>query len=202
MKPSHPSPHVDHAKYVQGIRKKNALVLDDIYEDCFSEIVGWIMSKGIPEGKAEDLFQDSVEIFIRHCLSEDFVLTCSVRNYLYSVCRNKIREFYRSTDRQVVRISLIEHSIREITAVLYRCWRRSSTHRRTLPNGCVHWGLLNWNWVNMHRRRLPSKPWRPSARPTGQPQISTWESYICARAHLNGPRSTSPAWIARAITSP
>ena len=44
---------------------------------------------------AKDIFQDALIIFHRKVRSEEFVLTCAVSTYLFSICRNLWREELR-----------------------------------------------------------------------------------------------------------
>lgn len=50
---------------------------------------------------AEDIFQDSLVIFITKVSNKDFTLTCNFKSFLFSICRNLSHEYFRKKGKEV-----------------------------------------------------------------------------------------------------
>lgn len=60
----------------------------EIYRKNFPIIKGWIIKNGGSDGDVADIFQEAVVVLFGKIQEEDFVLTCSIGTYLFSVCKN------------------------------------------------------------------------------------------------------------------
>jgi RNA polymerase sigma factor (sigma-70 family) len=90
---------------------------------------------------AKDVFQDALIIFHRKARGDDFVLTCAVSTYLFSICRNLWREELRRRNRSLTRWEVEDMPVEEadVTAMLAREGEYSTAEQalRTLGDKCL-----------------------------------------------------------------
>ncbi len=78
----------DHEKAVFkaiGVNDKDAI--ESVYKDNFSLIQHFVLYNNGNEDDARDIFQEAMIVLFEKSKSPDFVLTCQIKTYLYSVCR-------------------------------------------------------------------------------------------------------------------
>ena len=73
---------------VSSSEKKNNEVFKFFYKEYFPLISHFIIKNSGTEKDAEDLFQDTIIVFYKKLKHGNLTLSCSVKTYLYSVCRN------------------------------------------------------------------------------------------------------------------
>jgi len=59
-----------------------------LYQEYFSVIQYYIKENNGSEDDAADVFQDSLIVLHDKVRSEQFKLTCAMKTYIYSICRN------------------------------------------------------------------------------------------------------------------
>jgi RNA polymerase sigma factor (sigma-70 family) len=107
----------DSGEIIRSIKEGNPLPLQRVYSDNRETFLNYAAGFGINEEDAKDIYQDSILAF-RDNIYKDHLkqLTCSVKTYLFSIGKNKIREFLRNEKRSInVKNVLIE----ETDEVLY-----------------------------------------------------------------------------------
>lgn len=62
--------------------------LESIYRDHYPVIKSFILKNNGSEIEAQDIFQDAIIVFYEKMRLSDFVLTSSIRTFIYSVSRN------------------------------------------------------------------------------------------------------------------
>jgi RNA polymerase sigma factor (sigma-70 family) len=72
---------------VSEIRKKNEIVLQELYKTHYAMIVHLVCSNSGTEQEAKDIYQEAVMAFYERVQQPTFVLTCKIKTYLYAVCR-------------------------------------------------------------------------------------------------------------------
>jgi RNA polymerase sigma factor (sigma-70 family) len=72
---------------VSEIRKKNRIVLQELYKAHYPMILNLICSNSGTEQEAKDIYQEAVIAFYEKVQEPDFVLHCKVKTYLYAVSR-------------------------------------------------------------------------------------------------------------------
>jgi len=80
-------------KILKQLRSGSERLVDEALKFLFDEYFGLIRHFTLKNSgtvlDAEDLFQDAVTIFYEQVVSENLQLTCAVKTYLYSICRNQ-----------------------------------------------------------------------------------------------------------------
>ena len=59
-----------------------------IYEQHYDIIASFILKNNGSSTDAEDVFQEAMIVFYKKIQNEELELTCSIRTYLYAICRN------------------------------------------------------------------------------------------------------------------
>ena len=68
-----------------GVNDKDAI--ESVYKDNFSLIQHFVLYNNGSEDDARDIFQEAMIVLYEKSKSPDFVLTCQIKTYLYSVGR-------------------------------------------------------------------------------------------------------------------
>ncbi len=74
---------------LDGIKLKNTIILQFIMKDNFLSIKQMVLLNGGSESDADDILQESLIVLYRKIREDNFILTCSLKTYLYSVARLK-----------------------------------------------------------------------------------------------------------------
>lgn len=72
---------------IAEIRRKNEVALGELYKMHYPMIVRLICSNSGTEQEAKDVYQDAMIAFYERVQQPDFTLTCSIKTYVYAVCR-------------------------------------------------------------------------------------------------------------------
>lgn len=68
-------------------RDENAIRV--VYQANWPMVLQMVKVNNGNEAEAKDLYQDSMLDFLEKVWDEKFVLTCKIKTYIYSICRNK-----------------------------------------------------------------------------------------------------------------
>jgi RNA polymerase sigma factor (sigma-70 family) len=77
-----------HNEELEQLKLGNEFIFRKIYKENFNLILKMILANHGDEEDARDIYQETFIVFYEKMKSEDFVLTCSISTYLYSVARN------------------------------------------------------------------------------------------------------------------
>ncbi|MEM7036458.1 MAG: sigma-70 family RNA polymerase sigma factor [Bacteroidota bacterium] len=72
---------------LEGIRDRDNVIMEQVYEDCFPGIRRFVFSQNGSLDDAHDLFQDALIVVFKKCRTGDFELTCTLKTYLQAICR-------------------------------------------------------------------------------------------------------------------
>ena len=72
---------------VSEIRKKNDIVLRELYKTHYPMVVHLVCSNSGTEQEAKDIYQEAVMAFYERVQQPAFMLTCRIKTYLYAVSR-------------------------------------------------------------------------------------------------------------------
>jgi RNA polymerase sigma factor (sigma-70 family) len=72
---------------LQGLKDRDAKVLDYIYENFYHQIKVFISKNDGSEEDAKDIYQDALLVIYQKTVKNNLALSCSFNTYLYSVCR-------------------------------------------------------------------------------------------------------------------
>lgn len=81
------SPHSDHHLYIEGIRRQDHKVYENIYTNFQGDIINWIKRNSGSTEDGLDVFQEAIIIIIKKSESKDFVLTSPFNAYLKGIVR-------------------------------------------------------------------------------------------------------------------
>jgi RNA polymerase sigma factor (sigma-70 family) len=74
-------------RIISGIRQKDDLALATLYKAYYSMIVNLVCTNSGTEQEAKDIYQEAVIVLYEKIQSADFRLTCTLKTYIYAVCR-------------------------------------------------------------------------------------------------------------------
>jgi RNA polymerase sigma factor (sigma-70 family) len=72
---------------VSEIRKKNEVVLRELYKMHYPMVMNLVCSNNGTEQEAKDIYQEAVIAFYERVQQEGFRLTCRIKTFLYAICR-------------------------------------------------------------------------------------------------------------------
>ena len=73
---------------LEGIRSGNNEVLKVIYDHYYPMVRKFVQRNNGSYEDARDIFQECVMVILEKSRKDDFRLDCTIKTYLYSVCRN------------------------------------------------------------------------------------------------------------------
>ncbi len=73
---------------LEGIRESDDGILDYLYKEHYPMIRNLVLTNNGSIEDAEDIMQEGIIAFYEKAKDRNFVLTCEVKTFLYSVCRN------------------------------------------------------------------------------------------------------------------
>jgi RNA polymerase sigma factor (sigma-70 family) len=72
---------------LSALRSGNGQALGSLYKTYFPMVLHFITQNSGTEAEAKDIYQEAVIVLYEHVQEEEFVLSCKIKTYLYSVCR-------------------------------------------------------------------------------------------------------------------
>ncbi len=82
--------------YIQSSSEHlNNLALESLYSKYYEVVKSYIIKNNGTEDDARDIFQDSLIIFYKKIKSGDLLLSCTIKTYIYSICKNKWMDILR-----------------------------------------------------------------------------------------------------------
>jgi RNA polymerase sigma factor (sigma-70 family) len=106
MKPHTPSsPHPDQ-RYIDGLRRQDSVILEEIYQKYSGIIRQWVLQNSGSVEEAKDLFQEGLIQLYLIASDPHFQLTCSFGYFFQLVCQRKwFKELKKNKKDQEVRLS-------------------------------------------------------------------------------------------------
>ncbi len=89
------------AAFAQADEKSQNLAIKYMYVDYFPVILNYINNNNGTEEDAADIFQDALLVFYHKSRKKDFELKCTVKTYLYSICKNMWLYRLRSRKKEI-----------------------------------------------------------------------------------------------------
>jgi RNA polymerase sigma factor (sigma-70 family) len=109
-------PKFSDLEYLEGIRKRDNLVLKQLYKEFFPSVRTFVFQNSGSEDDASDLFQESVIVVYRQ-VHEGREINCSLSTYLFSVSRllwlkelRRRKKFDGSMDSEAMQDQLEDYS--------------------------------------------------------------------------------------------
>lgn len=72
-----------------GLQAGERHALKQVYKECWPMVAGFVRQNNGDKTDAEELFQEAILVLYEKTRNPDFQLTCSIKTYLYAVCRNR-----------------------------------------------------------------------------------------------------------------
>jgi RNA polymerase sigma factor (sigma-70 family) len=93
----------EETKFIEGIRAGDQAMIKWVYTSHYSIVKNYILKNKGQEDDARDVYQESMTILCRNLQHEPgFVLTCSIRTFLYAVARRLWLKHLRDSNRNGV----------------------------------------------------------------------------------------------------
>ncbi|MCD4664880.1 MAG: sigma-70 family RNA polymerase sigma factor [Bacteroidales bacterium] len=73
---------------INGLKNKDHETVRFFYRNYFESIHRLIIKNSGKTEDAEDVFQDSLMIIFKKCKNDELNLTCSLKTYVYAICKN------------------------------------------------------------------------------------------------------------------
>lgn len=75
------------SEYIEGLRLSNDAVIRSIYKKHYPVIARMVLNNNGTEQEAKDVFQETVLVLYHHVKKAEFILSCALQTYLFSVAR-------------------------------------------------------------------------------------------------------------------
>ncbi len=72
-----------------AVKNRDERAIKQIYQVNWPIILQMVKLNNGDEAEAKDLYQDSILDFLEKVWKENFVLTCKIKTFIYSICRKK-----------------------------------------------------------------------------------------------------------------
>jgi len=80
--------HYKDEEIINGIKNRNHEIIRFFYRNYFESIRQLVLKNSGNTEDAEDIFQDSLVILYKKCKKDELKLMCSLKTYVYAICRN------------------------------------------------------------------------------------------------------------------
>ena len=74
-------------QYIEGLRLSDNAVVRTIYKKFYPAIMRMVLNNNGTEQEAKDVFQESILVLYHHVQKQNFILSCALQTYLYSVAK-------------------------------------------------------------------------------------------------------------------
>jgi RNA polymerase sigma factor (sigma-70 family) len=76
-------------RILSALKDRDESTINYIYQTYWPMILQLVKTNNGSATEAKDLYQDSILDFLEKVWQENFILTCKIRTFIYSICRNK-----------------------------------------------------------------------------------------------------------------
>jgi RNA polymerase sigma factor (sigma-70 family) len=73
--------------YIEGLRLSDNAVIRSVYKKFYPAIMRMVLNNNGTEQEAKDVFQESILVLYHHVQKQNFILSCALQTYLYSVAK-------------------------------------------------------------------------------------------------------------------
>ncbi len=80
--------HPDH-KYIEALRNNDSLLIEEIYQKWYKEVIQYVTKNNGSVQDADDLFQEALMAIVKKVRKEDFKLKVPFGGYFYFIYKNK-----------------------------------------------------------------------------------------------------------------
>jgi RNA polymerase sigma factor (sigma-70 family) len=72
----------------QAFCKGDIQTQNEIYQDCYPVVRAMILKNQGQDADAEDIFQEGLMVLWQYCDKDGFLLSVTIKTFLYSICKN------------------------------------------------------------------------------------------------------------------
>lgn len=72
---------------LKGLASNDSRAIEALYKDHFGMVQSYILQNNGSYDDARDIFQEAMIVLYEKAQSDNFVLTCQIKTYVYSICR-------------------------------------------------------------------------------------------------------------------
>jgi RNA polymerase sigma factor (sigma-70 family) len=76
-------------RILSALKDRDESTINYIYQTYWPMILQLVKTNNGSATEAKDLYQDSILDFLEKVWQDNFILTCKIRTFIYSICRNK-----------------------------------------------------------------------------------------------------------------
>ena len=96
---------------IEGIKTQNERVIADLYNQYFPSIRHYIYRNNGSVEDARDIFHDAIIVILEKAHNNTLVLKCSLKTYIYAVCRNLWLKKINSEKAEVITYGDVEDTL-------------------------------------------------------------------------------------------
>jgi RNA polymerase sigma factor (sigma-70 family) len=76
-------------RILSALKERDESAINYVYQTYWPMILQLVKTNSGSATEAKDLYQDGMLDFLEKVWQENFILTCKIRTFIYSICRNK-----------------------------------------------------------------------------------------------------------------
>jgi RNA polymerase sigma factor (sigma-70 family) len=76
-------------RILSALKERDESAINYIYQTYWPMILQLVKTNNGSATEAKDLYQEGIMDFLEKVWQENFILTCKIRTFIYSICRNK-----------------------------------------------------------------------------------------------------------------
>jgi len=84
------------------LKRENSAAFEQLYKEHFSMVNRFVTNNNGRTDDAEDIFQDTMMVFLEKLRQDDFILTASIKTYIMAIAKNlwlkRLRISYKETE--------------------------------------------------------------------------------------------------------
>ena len=96
---------------LKGLAENDAKTIEIIYKQNFGMIQSLVANNNGSYDDARDIFQEAIIVLYENVKSEEFVLTCRIGTYLYSICRRLWLRRLQHSNRFVSHVESLQNTV-------------------------------------------------------------------------------------------
>lgn len=96
---------------IEGIKTQDPKVIAELYTLFFPSVKQYIYRNNGNEENARDIFNDAIVVMLEKTRQPDFRLSCSLKTFIYAVCRNLWLKKLKSGDETMISYELFEDTL-------------------------------------------------------------------------------------------
>lgn len=76
-------------RILSALKERDESAINYVYQTYWPMVLQLVKTNSGSAAEAKDLYQDGIMDFLEKVWQDNFMLTCKIRTFIYSICRNK-----------------------------------------------------------------------------------------------------------------